>query len=173
MIGRLVAAVAGVTLMLAGCTSSNSGLSRDTSCGHSTHGALCVTVMADSSRVRDVIAYYTPVTSLVGKTWRLSLLRYPCNPAASRRCRPSAQYPARARSTPPPPGDTCLAQLYDSGRRRCAMRLAAAYGSFGDFDGLRLPLITHDMNGWLCVSAQVAQGRGWRDQFARSAACYH
>lgn len=176
MIGRLVAALAAAVLLLTGCGSGNSGLPDDTHCGHSANGVLCLKVLPgeNSSTIGDVIGYYSPTTSLKGKTWRLSLVRYDCDPVAGATCRPMAQYPGPARHTPPPVQGTCVAVLYDTGRRQCTTRLAAQYGSHADWAGLpRLPSTTLGSHAWLCMSAELAHGPRWQDQFARAAACYH
>ena len=172
MIGRLIAVLAAAVLVLAGCGSSNSGPTRNVRCGQSTNGVLCVVVYAGQSRISDVIGYYSPATQLPGRTWRLNLLGYNCDPA-SPTCRPAAQYPARARHTPPLVNGTCTAVFYEAGQAKCTSRLASAYASDGVFAGLPTTRSTTlAAHGWICMSAQVAQRGGWRDQFAHSAACY-
>lgn len=173
MIKRLAGLLTGAVLALTGCGADNSGLPHDAHCGHSANGVLCMVVYAGNSKVRDVIGYYSPTTSLTGRTWRLDLLGYDCDPAGAA-CRPVVQYPTRARHAPPPVDGRCIAVLYDSGRQRCTNRLAAAYGSHADWAGLPgLPSAALAGHAWLCVSAQLAQRDRWHDQFARSAACYH
>src|SRR5690348_9030259 len=169
MIRRPVATMAAAAaLLLAGCGSSKSGLPRDIRCGHSSNGVLCLLAYAGEARIRDVIGYYSPTTSLAGDTWRLNLFGYDCNPARPG-CRPTAQYPATARHTPPPVDGKCIAVLYDAGRRQCAARLATAYGTHGDWTGLpALPSATLAAHAWLCVSAQLLHRHGWHDQFPRA-----
>jgi len=173
MIRRLAGVLAGAVLALAGCGSDNSGLPRDAHCGHSTNGVLCVVVYTGNSTVRDVIGYYSPATSLRGRTWRLDLLGYDCDPATAA-CQPAVQYPARARQVPPPVDGHCIAVIYDGGHQRCTNRLAAAYGSHADWAGLPgLPSAALAGHAWLCVAAQLARSDGWHDAFPHSAACYH
>lgn len=174
MIGRVICALAGAALVLAGCAPNHSDSANVTRCGHGPNGVVCVVVVHVGARVGDVIGYYSPAQSLAGDAWRLDLVRYNCDPSPSSACRPAAQYPARARHEPPPANSSCVAVLYDNGQRRCTTRLAEALGSLGDWAGLpTLPSATLATHTWLCVSAQVAQHGGWQNQFVRSAACYH
>jgi hypothetical protein len=175
MIKRLVGALAVAVLALSGCGSNNSGLPGDTRCGHSVNGVVCVVVLkADGPAVGDVIGYYSPAVSLTGRTWRLDLVRYNCDPATRRTCRPAAQYPSATRHVPPPVDGSCIAVLYDSGRPNCTTRLAEEMATHDDWAGLpRLPSTALGAHTWLCVSAQLARGDGWHDEFGRSAACYH
>jgi hypothetical protein len=171
VIGRVGAVLVAGALALTACGSGRSGLPGDTECGHSSKGVVCVAVVTDASGVGDVIGYFSPATALAGRTWRLDLLRYGCDPGGTA-CRPAAQYPAAARRSPPPVDGSCIAVLYDSGRRQCTSRLAQAMATHGDWAKLpTLPSTTFAAHGWLCVSAQVARPDGWHDQFARSAAC--
>ena len=174
MIGRRMSVLAGAALVLTSCASHGSSSPEVTHCGHSANGVVCIVVVLNGSRVGDVIGYYSPAQSLVGRSWRLELVRYGCDPAVSNSCRPEAEYPAPARHRPPPRDETCAAVVYDNGKRQCTTRLAEALGSVGDWAGLpSLPSATLARQSWLCVSAQLAQTSGWQDQFARSAACYH
>lgn len=173
MIGRISAVLAAAALVLAGCRSGDLGLPGGTHCGHSAKGVVCVRIVTDATAgVGDVIGYFSPAASLAGRTWRLDLLRYDCDPVSRTACRPTAEYPARERRSPPPVDGRCIAVLYDSGRRHCTTRLAQAMASFGDWSGLpRLPSKTFAAHGWLCVSAQVARNGTWHNEFPPSAAC--
>lgn len=173
MIGRLVGIVTAAALMLTGCASaSRSGLADDTQCKHSPHGVVCVVVKTSNAGIADIIGYYSPAHSLTGRTWRLDLVRYDCDPGNGSTCRPAAHYPGPSRSAPPPVDGSCIAVLYDTGSKRCTNRLAQAMASFGDWAGLdHLPLRLTGTS-WLCVTAQLRYGRAWQNEFPPAADCY-
>jgi hypothetical protein len=164
-----LAALAGV-LALSGC-GSGSGSDVPTSvaktlCATKPHGALCIKVFRHGGTVQDVIAYLSAADSpLAGKTWRLALSRYACDPgsAAQPACAADATYPGPTRHGLPPQQTYCRTQ---SGQTvttgaGCHDTLAQQMASIGDWSGFVVPkrFASHT---WLCISQEIRTGGSWR-----------
>lgn len=130
---------------------------------------LCIKVIrgADPATVGDVIGYLSSSgTSLDGKTWRLVLNRYSCDPQAG--CGPAKVYPGPTRHGPPPASTSC--RVTGTGTMvtappDCHDTLAQAMATHGDWAGFyRLAdgQARRFASGiWLCVSEQVRVGGSW------------
>ena len=135
-------------------------------CAPQPKGALCIKVFQDGHVVHDVIGYLAASDSpLAGKTWRLVLGRYACDPGSAPRpsCAPAATYPGPTRNGRPPRQTSCRTQSGSTVTTPvgCHDTLAQELGSFGDWSGFVLPRrFTSRM--WLCVAEQIRAGNSWR-----------
>ncbi len=157
--------VAAITLGITGCSSSAQPA---TQCAAKPDGALCLHVIKVGKVVGDVIGYVSySGTYLTGKTSRIVLSRYACDPGTGSQpaCAPSTSYPGRthrglvtttfcrdqsgATITAPP------------GCHNSEWEELATDGDWSGFsvrpDGLTFPAGT-----WLCISEQIRIGRTWQ-----------
>ena len=123
-------------------------------------------MLAQGRVVKDVIGYLSASDSpLAGKTWRLVLSRYDCDPgsATQPKCSAAATYPGPTRHGRPPRQTSCRTQSGTTVTTPtgCHNTLAQQLGSFGDWSGLTLPE-RFASSTWLCVSEQIRRGGGWR-----------
>lgn len=165
----LLAAVAGA-VVLSGCGSAAGSTAlpayAGTLCPPQPHGEPCIKVLDRGHVVRDVIGYLSASDSpLAGKTWRLVLSRYDCDPgsAARPRCSAQATYPGPTRRGRPTRQTSCRTQ---SGKtvttpNGCHNTLAQELASFGDWSGLAVPK-RFASNTWLCVAEQIRVAGAWR-----------
>jgi hypothetical protein len=164
-----LAALAGA-VALSGCGSASGSsvpVSRPTTlCAPQPNGALCIKVFQHGGTIQDVIAYLSASDSpLAGKTWRLVLSRFACDPgsAAQPACAASATYPGPTRHGLPPQQTYCRTQ---SGQTvttgaGCHDTLAQQMASIGDWSGLVVPK-RFASRTWLCVSEEIGTGGSWR-----------
>jgi hypothetical protein len=128
-------------------------------------GALCIKLFESGHAVRDVIGYLSASESpLAGKTWRLTLSRYACDPGSGPRpnCRPRATYPGPTRHGRPPIQTSCRQNgSTTTTPLGCHDTLAEELASFGDWPGFDVPkkLATRT---WLCVSEEIRVAGEWR-----------
>jgi hypothetical protein len=183
--GRALATGAGgliAALLLVGCGSASGGAvphpSPTLPCAAKPNGALCIKVFADGATVRDVIAYLSASNSqLAGKTWRLVLDRYACDPGAQPRaqCGPAGIYPGPTRHGVPPASSFCKTNSGETvtAPSGCHDTLAQELASFGDWQGFYLlgegKPKTFASRVWLCVSEQIRAGGSWRGPAVRLA----
>jgi hypothetical protein len=162
-----VAALAGA-LALSGCGSAagNVPVPPAPQCHAQPTGALCIKVFQSGHTVRDVIAYLSASESpLGGRTWRLTLSRYGCDPGSQARphCRPAAAYPGVTRRGRPPIETSCRqngSMTVMTTPRGCHDTLAQETASLGDWPTFRVPkkLATRT---WLCVSEEIRSAGSW------------
>jgi hypothetical protein len=169
VIGLGLAALAG-SLALSGCGSASGAPGipsyAGTLCPAQPSGEPCVKVLDRGHVVDDVIGYLSASDSpLAGKTWRLVLSRYSCDPASAARpkCSPAAIYPGPTRHGLPPARTSCRTQSGETVTtpNGCHNALAQQMGSFGDWSGFALPT-RFPSRTWLCVSEQIRVGGSWR-----------
>jgi hypothetical protein len=156
-------------LMLAGCGSAGPRLSASLPCPAKPDGMLCIKVIHSSDRatVNDVVGYLASSgTSLSGKTWRLALNRYACDPQSG--CEPAATYPGPTRHGLPPEATSCRTVGGETvtAPAGCHDTLAQAMASLGDWAGFYGLAAgrpkTFGSRVWLCVAEQVMAGGSWR-----------
>lgn len=168
---HLVLAVAVATLVLTSCSSSSlpfsPGLS--TQCAAKPNGALCLKIIDVGKVVGDVIGYVGDSgTSLSGKTWRIALSRFGCDPGTGARpaCTPSVTYPSKSRHGLIPRTTYCKDQngATITAPPGCHDSLLELLGSDGDFAGfsLRPNGLTFPAGTWLCISEQVLVAGRWQ-----------
>ena len=173
-IGLALAAVA--VQVLAGCGSASPmspTASRGLPCPAKPTGALCIKVVSHHLEVNDVIGYIvSSEPTLSGRTWRLVLNTYPCDPgqAAQPMCPANGEFPGPARHDLPPAATSCRASATGAvatAPSGCHDTLGQAMGSLGDWAGFE-PLTTKDQPVtfktavWLCVSEQLLLTNEWR-----------
>jgi len=163
-----LAALAGA-VALAGCGSASGAPIppyAGTLCPVQPNGEPCIKVLQRGHVVKDVIGYLAASDSpLAGKTWRLVLRSYDCDPGEAGRpkCAGTVAYPGPTRHGLPPRQTSCRTQ---SGQTvttpsGCHNTLTEQLGSFGDWSGLTLPK-RFAARTWLCVSEQIRLGGAWR-----------
>jgi hypothetical protein len=164
-----LAALAGA-LALAGCGSASGSAIPAADpmklCAPQPHGAVCIKVFQNNHAVTDVIGYLSATDSpLAGKTWRLVLSRYGCDPgsAAHPNCTAAATYPGPTRHGRPPQQTSCRTQSGETVTTPsgCHDTLAQELASFGDWSGFTVPK-RFPSNTWLCVAEQIRVGSAWR-----------
>ena len=122
--------------------------------------------MQHGNVVNDVIGYLSASDSpLAGKTWRLALSRYACDPGSAARpaCVADATYPGPTRHGAPPVQTYCRAQdgtTVTTGTG-CHDTLAQEMASIGDWSGFSVPKRLASRT-WLCVAEQIRLGGSWR-----------
>ena len=176
--GRLCAALVVLSLAgLVGCSSSSSvsanGAEASLPCSAKPTGNLCIRVFSHHLEVDDVIGYIvSSQPTLAGRTWRLVLTSYSCDPGVARqpKCNASGEFPGPTRRGLPPVATSCRASATGAVVTEppgCHDTLGQAVGSLGDWAGFE-PLATQDkpvkFNSpvWLCVSEQLLTGSGWQ-----------
>jgi hypothetical protein len=123
-------------------------------------------VFQHGNAVQDVIGYLSASDSpLAGKTWRLALSRYACDPgsAARPRCAAAATYPGPTRHGPPPRQTSCRTQ---SGQTvttpsGCHDTLAQEMASVGDWSGFAVPK-RFASRTWICVAEELRTDGSWQ-----------
>ena len=161
-----VSGLAAGTLALSGCGSASGKLPVPAApqCAPQPTGALCIKVFQSGHTVRDVIGYLSASESpLAGRTWRLTLSRYACDPGSQARpsCRAAGKYPGPTRHGRPPLETSCR----ENGStvttpRGCHDTLAQETASFGDWPSFVVPkrFVTR---AWLCVAEEIRAGGSW------------
>jgi hypothetical protein len=128
-------------------------------------------VLRNGRAVGDVIAYLAASDSpLAGRTWRLVLSRYRCDPGpgALPRCAAAASYPGPTRHGRPPVQTSCRtsAGATVTTPTGCHDTLAQELASFGDWTGFYRfadgKPKTFGAGVWLCVSEQIRAAGAWR-----------
>ena len=155
------------TLALSACGSASSKVPvlAGQKCPPRPTGALCIKLFESGHAVRDVIGYLSASDSpLAGKTWRLTLSGFACDPGSEPRpnCSPSATYPGPTRHGRPPIETSCR----ENGSTTttppgCHDTLAEELASFGDWPGFGVPK-KFATRTWLCVSEEIRVGSAWR-----------
>ena len=134
-------------------------------------GEVCVRVVGQGRSLGDVIGYFAPSSAVGGRSWRLMLTAFGCNPDEDGTCRPSADYPARRRVGNPPRYATCTSTATGIAAAGVAMPacpsyLASAFATHGDwhrfYDLTARPHIFAHAT-WLCVSVQFDVADHWED----------
>ena len=166
---RFEAALVTMMMCLTGCTSATHvpSPSGPSPCPTQPGGALCIHVLADHRSVRDVIGYASYGDDyLAGKTWRLVLSTYRCDPGTTQTptCKPSATYPGPSRSGLPPASTYCRASngATLTNAPGCHDTLAQNSAVDGDWPGFAGPSgslpITFPTTTTVCLSEQVQAG---------------
>lgn len=164
-------AALGSAVALSGCGSASGSTalpaSAGTLCPPQPRGEPCIKVLDRGRVVRDVIGYLSASDSpLAGKTWRLVLTRYDCDPGSSAQpeCSAEATYPGPARHGPPPRQTSCRTQSGETvtSPNGCHDTLAQELASFGDWSGLVVPK-RFSSNTWLCVAEEIRVAGSWRE----------
>lgn len=163
-----VAALATV-LALTGCGSASGKVPVPPvpQCHAQPTGALCIKVFQSGHAVRDVIAYLSASESpLGGRTWRLTLSRYGCDPGSQPRpqCRPASTYPGVTRRGRPPIETSCRengSTTVITTPSGCHDTLAQETASFGDWPAFHVPK-KFATRTWLCVSEEIRSAGSWR-----------
>ena len=135
-------------------------------CAPQPHGAVCIKVFQNNHAVTDVIGYLSATDSpLVGKTWRLVLSRYSCDPGSTAHpsCTAAATYPGPTRHGRPPRQTSCRTQSGETVTTPsgCHDTLAQELATFGDWSGFAVPK-RFASRTWLCISQQIRTGGSWR-----------
>jgi hypothetical protein len=164
-----VAALA-ITLAFSGCGATARSVAPAPAavvlCAAQPNGAPCIKVLQYNHAVHDVIGYLSASHSpLAGRTWRLVLSRYGCDPGsgARPRCSAAATYPGPARHGRPPVQTSCRENgVTVTTPRGCHNTLAQEMGSFGDWAGFSLPK-RFASRAWLCTAEQIRIGGSWRE----------
>jgi hypothetical protein len=160
-------ALAAVTFALSGCGSASGKVPAPSAppCASQPTGALCIKVFQSGHAVRDVIGYLSASESpLAGRTWRLTLSRYACDPGSDARphCRAAGKYPGPTRHGRPPLETSCRENgSTTTTPRGCHDTLAQETASFGDWSGFGVPK-KFATRTWLCVSEEIRVGGVWR-----------
>jgi hypothetical protein len=133
---------------------------------------MCIKVLRVHHAVGDVIAYLAASESpLAGRTWRLTLRRYGCDPGSGPqpRCRPAATYPGPTRRGRPPVVTSCRTNggaTVVTAPIGCHDTLAQQMATRGDWTGFYRfgdgRPHTFASRVWLCASEQVRVGGTWR-----------
>jgi hypothetical protein len=169
--GGVLLGLIGLLWSQAGCSSSHRGLTDP--CPPAAAGRLCINVITDHAGVTDVIGYLSASDSpLAGRTWRLALSIYPCDPGAGPpACAATATYPASSQTGTPPTSTYCRstsgAQLTSPpGCHNTETEALATHDDFRGFlptaNGVPQPR-TFTTRTWLCVSEQLRAGATWAE----------
>ncbi len=168
---HVVLAMAVATLALTSCSSSSSPLSTapSTQCAAKPNGALCLKIIDVGKVVGDVIGYLGDGgSSLSGKTWRLALERFSCDPGTQVQpaCAPSATYPGMTQHGLMKPDTFCKDQhgATITAPPGCHDALMEAVGTDGAWSGFAVPTqgLTFPASTWLCISEQVLVAGTWQ-----------
>ena len=170
--GYRLIVLAASALALAGCSSQAAFPPMpDALCASKPDGALCIHVIANGPVVGDVIGYVSYSGSfLAGKTWRLDLSSYSCDPGKGSRpaCGPTATYPGRVHHGPGTASTYCKDAngATITAPPGCHDVLWSELATHGDWSGFN-----HVENDrpwtittatWLCITEQVRIGRSWQ-----------
>ena len=170
--------VAGV-VALTGVTAPPAHATSPLSCTYNaSYGTQCEKVVGSGRNVSDVVVYYVPPTGgyLQGRTWRLLLTDYNCDPRGKSKgsCPPITHgsykgYPGKTKTVPPVhQGTTCdsisFVGTYASAEHQDCIDwgLADQYARLGDFPAFGTSH-SYSSDVWLCAELQIVVNGTWTD----------
>ena len=168
--GPLVLAM--IVLALSGCSSSGTSAlptTVDSKCAAKENGALCIQVIKNGAVVGDVFGYVSYSGSFLrGKTWRIVLSRYSCDPGTSSRpaCRPSASYLGRIHRGQGMASTYCKTAngatiTAPPGCHNVFWTEVATHGDWSGYFTVDKP-VRYPTRTWLCITEQVRNAGSWR-----------
>lgn len=160
--------IVAIAVALTGCSTTSALL---TQCPPQSQGALCIKVIKTGSTgkiVGDVIGRVSYADSaMTGKTSRLLLSRYACDPGSGSQpaCTAAIAYPGRAHS-----GMVRSAYCQDGNGSTATVPPGCYdyewgdYGTTGDWSGFSLAPngVTFPAGTWFCISEQIRVGHTWQ-----------